>query len=278
MFPSLFPRASRPDRFEASERGFTLIELLVVIAIIAILAAILFPVFAKAREKARATSCISNLRQIAYANSMYVNDQDSTLMISPANNNDFRHEGFEGHAVWNPAMKLTYLEVLQPYVKAQGVWACPSDDGIEWGTPAAGAKTTGGLRDRFVKDKFFTSYHYRHYFSSYVGGSYDESAANTTPYIPYTESQFKNPSGVYAFHEFWPWHDPQIVPASKHPAKVAGWAPTDRMNFIFLDNHVKTIPVDKAILRAPHWPGQGYDYHWPTDPNSKPDSPSDDVR
>ncbi|OPZ83100.1 MAG: putative major pilin subunit [bacterium ADurb.Bin429] len=64
-------------------RGFTLIELLVVIAIIAILAAILFPVFAKAREKARQNSCINNQRQIAIAISMYVQDHDEALMPAP---------------------------------------------------------------------------------------------------------------------------------------------------------------------------------------------------
>ena len=67
--------------------GFTLIELLVVIAIIAILAAILFPVFAKAREKARQTSCLSNIKQIALAGLMYTQDYD---------------ERFPGHGcVWN---------------------------------------------------------------------------------------------------------------------------------------------------------------------------------
>jgi len=58
-------------------RGFTLIELLVVIAILAILAAILFPVFAHAREKARQTSCLSNLKQLATATQMYLQDYDS---------------------------------------------------------------------------------------------------------------------------------------------------------------------------------------------------------
>ncbi len=62
-----------------SRRGFTLIELLVVIAIIAILAAILFPVFAQAREKARAISCLSNMKQVGISQNMYIQDYDESF-------------------------------------------------------------------------------------------------------------------------------------------------------------------------------------------------------
>jgi prepilin-type N-terminal cleavage/methylation domain-containing protein len=63
------------------QKGFTLIELLVVIAIIAILAAILFPVFAQAREKARATACLSNMKQAGLALQMYAQDYDETMPL-----------------------------------------------------------------------------------------------------------------------------------------------------------------------------------------------------
>jgi len=70
-------------RFTNGQRGFTLIELLVVIAIIAILAAILFPVFAQARESSRKTQCLSNTRQIGTAVMMYVQDYDEVFFPQP---------------------------------------------------------------------------------------------------------------------------------------------------------------------------------------------------
>ena len=95
--------------------GFTLIELLVVIAIIAILAAILFPVFAKAREKARQTACLSNQKQIALALLMYSQDVDERF---PAVYNDFR-------VALGTGPRYIWAECIAPYIKNNEIFACP---------------------------------------------------------------------------------------------------------------------------------------------------------
>jgi prepilin-type N-terminal cleavage/methylation domain-containing protein/prepilin-type processing-associated H-X9-DG protein len=97
-----------------TKRGFTLIELLVVIAIIAILAAILFPVFAKAREKARTSACQSNLKQLALAIRMYAGDYDDTLVDSLD--------------TFGSAWPSSWVMRTYPYVKDYATYACPSDE------------------------------------------------------------------------------------------------------------------------------------------------------
>lgn len=92
--------------------GFTLIELLVVIAIIAILAAILFPVFARAREKARQTSCLSNVKQTVLGELMYAQDYDETLPFAA---------NMIGASVY------TYFDLVQPYIKNMQIYTCPSN-------------------------------------------------------------------------------------------------------------------------------------------------------
>jgi prepilin-type N-terminal cleavage/methylation domain-containing protein/prepilin-type processing-associated H-X9-DG protein len=119
------------------QKGFTLIELLVVIAIIAILAAILFPVFAQAREKARQITCVSNEKQISLGVSMYVQDYDETYPIA-----------------WS--QQGAWFETVDPYIKAgvksgalfdaslKGVWHCPSDYDTAGVSYAANAMVFGG--------------------------------------------------------------------------------------------------------------------------------------
>jgi prepilin-type N-terminal cleavage/methylation domain-containing protein/prepilin-type processing-associated H-X9-DG protein len=95
-------------------RSFTLIELLVVIAIIAILAAILFPVFAKAREKARMSSCQSNMKQIGVAVMQYVHDNDEVYPLGRVRANNVTNTG-------------NWAQLIQPYIKSTQVFDCPSN-------------------------------------------------------------------------------------------------------------------------------------------------------
>jgi prepilin-type N-terminal cleavage/methylation domain-containing protein/prepilin-type processing-associated H-X9-DG protein len=112
-------------------RGFTLIELLVVIAIIAILAAILFPVFAQAREKARTASCQSNLKQLGTAMRMYTDDYDGIYVPSWMYPNG-----------WDNCPRYMWGDLIQPYVKNFQILVCPSASGLRFpadanGTPQA---------------------------------------------------------------------------------------------------------------------------------------------
>lgn len=104
-----------PRRF-----GFTLIELLVVIAIIAILAAILFPVFARAREQARRTACLNNMKQIGTALQMYAQDYDEMFPLRYG-------DGDPTHGDYEHGVQRTWKNMLFPYIKSVPVFKCPSN-------------------------------------------------------------------------------------------------------------------------------------------------------
>ena len=140
-------------------RGFTLIELLVVIAIIAILAAILFPVFAQAREKARQTGCISNFNQIGKGAMMYLQDFDEVLV-------PFMWGPGDGGFSYNWQTCMTWPQMIQPYVKNwQATW-CPSDpyenDGVIRANGGVPAGVSGRQYEYQAGLNVDTGYNYMH--------------------------------------------------------------------------------------------------------------------
>lgn len=232
-------------------KGFTLIELLVVIAIIAILAAILFPVFAKARESARGTTCLSNLRQLGTSLTMYLQENDGAY---PAFGIDVINAGGWYAGDWEgeyPCGDVNFCKtqgihaILDPYIKNISMWKCPSDSSQPFG---------GGfpLDMKISLNKRFGSYQYR-YFLGYAGTGLFPAAGITLP-NPASENDFAKPSQTYVFNEVWPFHDSRTNPTTGQ------WMPDAKMVFTFMDGHAKSYPIDKVI-----WAGSpgAYDYHWP---------------
>ena len=118
---------------KSMKRGFTLIELLVVITIIAILAAILFPVFARAKAAAKQTACISNLKQIGAAMTLYMGDNDDIFPYAVDASDKF------DPGIWSSqpafAAQIPFMlelpDALMPYTKSKEVFHCPSDSGTQ---------------------------------------------------------------------------------------------------------------------------------------------------
>ncbi len=236
------------------QQGFTLIELLVVIAIIAILAAILFPVFARAREQARTASCISNMKQIALATLMYAQDYDGYFPCLDVNlafsTGDIYSDMYKGVVAPPDAGWLDYVlkyglgTQLYPYMKNRELWRCASDSNAR-GTPQIGYRSS--------------SYLYQ-FMASNAGAAHTWWGA-AFPY-PWHETSTNYPSQFKMFSEMNPWHDNRFVP---NPWDwYACWQPDTKMNFAFFDGHVKTYPVDRVLWRYPTTdPYPCYDYIWP---------------
>ena len=207
--------------------GFTLIELLVVIAIIAILAALLFPVFAKARGKAREISCISNLRQIGMGISMYAEDCDGLypFAVDPA---DYMTPGIWANSQ-DPQIQafhelipfLTHIEVaLAPYMKSKEMFHCPADFGFDR-EDFTGLKIdpTGTPKNAYPSSfqKFGTSYYYRTEIAARHAG----------------EQTFQRPAELNVlFDGAGDWHGTNIPP-------------TWRYNVVFGDGHAKSETFDQ---------------------------------
>jgi prepilin-type N-terminal cleavage/methylation domain-containing protein/prepilin-type processing-associated H-X9-DG protein len=170
--------------------GFTLIELLVVIAIIAILAAILFPVFAQAREKARQISCASNLKQLALACIQYTQDYDETYPMGNslwANSSTGVVYTYNGTNNWSPA--------LLPYIKSNGVYGCPDDSDAGLIDTTNGAGWWDGLQQSYAANGL-----------GWIWTSNGKSCAGLMCIDNYgttTEAEVNEPASVISFAEQW---------------------------------------------------------------------------
>jgi prepilin-type N-terminal cleavage/methylation domain-containing protein/prepilin-type processing-associated H-X9-DG protein len=237
-------------------RAFTLIELLVVIAIIAILAAILFPVFAQAREKAREVSCLSNARQIGLAVRMYVQDADETWPIFHAYNTQPPADT-DGHRGIEVA--------LMPYVKSRDAFRCPNDSGgpvpannpagIEYGGCSDVPSKGGSYRDCYGSSFRFT----RCAFSTIDGVSMQNNilcdAANgyCPPTGPVSDGSYERPAETRILRdEMLPWfsgsQDPGGARYGYFPDYYRQWHPRGG-SFIFADGHAKFITSGGAFDR-----------------------------
>ncbi|HVW01736.1 MAG TPA: DUF1559 domain-containing protein [Planctomycetaceae bacterium] len=209
------------NTFSGRQSAFTLIELLVVIAIIAILAAILFPVFAKVREKARATACLSNEKQIGLAIMQYTQDFDEYY---PA-------KGQVGNGYYRSWRQLIY-----PYVKSTGVFHCPSNstngaDAVNWPTYQKG----------IVSD----------YACSYVDNGvdkkglglfvWDQSAGDPSTAL----AEIDAPASVIAVVE-------SDQPSWEYSINKPGWpnlfaGHAGFSNMVFADGHVKGMRLSRTV-------------------------------
>lgn len=223
--------------------GFTLIELLVVIAIIAILAAILFPVFAQAREKARQTTCLSNLKQIGTALRLYIDDFDQTYPVTQS-------WGNKDHYMTSPFYRL----------KAYGLPMIPKvtgDLGIGYKSNFLLCPSNRSPFDAATQKGYYVSYYPRSVDSSYgfntassvavwntgygVIGCYENDAAGNE--LTRNETDLQNPANVFTFM------DSRINPFIFEGYYYANWPHNTGVNISFADGHAKWYkPVTAYVL------------------------------
>jgi prepilin-type N-terminal cleavage/methylation domain-containing protein/prepilin-type processing-associated H-X9-DG protein len=223
-------------------RAFTLIELLVVIAIIAILAAILFPVFARAREQARKASCQSNLKQIGLGVAMYVQDYDETYPIATM--------------YGNPAASVRWYGMLDPYIKNEQVFVCPTagkiqySGGYGWNIGGLGSNGTVG----------YSGFGYNNstgwYTPSGTGpvklSEVEEASASIIVTDPASNAYSAN--GLYAIGYSNSSYIPVLHGGQVGPFTGTATTPplTGGGNYLFADGHVKFLNASQS-WKSPLW-------------------------
>jgi|LSQX01.3.fsa_nt_gb prepilin-type N-terminal cleavage/methylation domain-containing protein/prepilin-type processing-associated H-X9-DG protein len=212
------------------KRGFTLIELLVVIAIIAILAAILFPVFAKAREKARAASCLSNMKQLAIGISMYVQDYDERYMYNSFGPGVGSYPTPDGGTASN---YMLWMFEVYPYVKNVQLFNCPS----------AGQTFTGAYSGNM-----------RYGWNTQLDGKAQAQIVYPAECIALAETCFSNGSSGTGN----PYRIFYVVATDTFDTTNGGFIDprhNDGLNAAFCDGHAKWIKYDSIRTTDRAWTG-----------------------
>jgi prepilin-type N-terminal cleavage/methylation domain-containing protein len=231
-------------------RGFTLIELLVVIAIIAILAAILFPVFARARERAKQSACISNMKQIGIAMVAYLGDWDDKFPAwsSPGSRMFMSYEDYAATALY-PTVDITkpagekaiISRQLEPYVKSLAIWGCPADFGMYlrgdgWGDPP---RTLKPFKEWPLngdpKQVISSSYGYRG-----TPGPIARPDERGFALAGYSTSACKQPSRKAMLWDHRPWHWAKRGEGSISLTKA-------KYVLLYMDTHVGTLTAKEFV-------------------------------
>ena len=196
-------------------RGFTLIELLVVIAIIAILAAILFPVFAKAREKARQASCQSNLKQIGLALQMYAQDYDGRNVPCCTGGSNYAAGGR-----WA-------TDMLEPYVKNDQIFCCPSKGYSTHRCPCPSVRRNRGYGlNNWVRDQ-----------NPIYWSCQDTACRYPAQTIVISDARCFNTSWLASS----PMPLNRVGDVYNADGTIREWRHNDMVNALFADGHVKTV-------------------------------------
>ena len=223
---------------KAGKRAFTLIELLVVIAIISILAAILFPVFARARENARRASCMSNMKQIALGVLMYTQDYDGHFSPYAPRDSSGAYIKDTTSSLPSGIFKVnisptdhwqTWMDLIYPYVKSTQIFVCPSAQ----------------------KDDTAPSYGYNTAFSGKGSDwyNYNKVSPYTDHYV--SEAEINRPAEVVLFVDYNSVYSPRVSAHSMHSALTSTELSPhlDGGNRAYADGHVKW--QSKATMYVP---------------------------
>lgn len=242
--------------------AFTLIELLVVIAIIAILAAILFPVFAQAREKARATSCLSNLKQGGLAYTMYTQDYDEITPLQKANGPCSDCALASGSDYW-------YF-LLQPYVKNWSLFLCP-DRTTTTTNKSNPAAVNGRLLGYGYNDGLISDSGYGLTGTQFTDPSTGKSVRPGRPIAAIT-----TPADCVAFGDTYdnPGYSvalDNVFAGTGGPLSTASIRHMSHLNYCFVDGHAKTI-IMNVVTYSGYTNGYGPGSVYMARPASKTDA------